>query len=504
MKRIFILIGAALILLYSCRKSFLDYEGSDSDEFSIMNVKAHYESLQVGKSIGNTIKNSKSHYVPYWPKAYKAKYGNSEFVEVPLISYKKKIAMYDFTQDSVELKPDKSVRNASFQRMIFFLDKDNKQIQQHIVTYLPDKGYLQKHKFDASHNQLNKMDNDFSGYLEYTGLNGNFIKVLRVMNGKVKGRYTLSPKGISNDSKKGISTSAWVCYQTNCAPSYELECVHDPAYPDNPYASICTETYLGDECAGTYCYENGVGNTTPEPGGGSPSPTNPTYGPDAPCNEKNVIQSRAANTEIQANNIESRDLAVASVNAGTPKEYGAEQNLISLTSPDFKNTTVRTDNNSNSFAPAFKWDSTDGYTIGVTHAHPGGGAPSPKDVFWMLEQVAGYYGPLFNASAADKKFFKDNASITVVTENVSYVVTVRDWVALEQLYHDNTATNENYELAALEYYSNNPFDSYANVTAYALLTLFGSSINLYHAGAGSTYFMPINVYNSTVSNTPCP
>lgn len=196
-------------------------------------------------------------------------------------------------------------------------------------------------------------------------------------------------------------------------------------------------------------------------------------------------------------------MAIASVNAGTPKEYGAEQNLVSLTSPDFKNTTVRTDNNSNSFAPAFKWDSTDGYTIGVTHAHPAGGAPSPADVFWMLEQVAGYNGPLYNASAADKKFFKDNSSITVVAENVSFVVTVRDWTALEQLYYDGTATPENYQNAVWGYLATHPFESQADATAYTLLNLFGDTINLYHAGYGSTYFMPINATSGTVSNTPC-
>jgi hypothetical protein len=44
-----------------------------------------------------------------------------------------------------------------------YKNKNTGTIDQAIVTYIPDSGYLQKHHNDISGNHINKLDADFNG-----------------------------------------------------------------------------------------------------------------------------------------------------------------------------------------------------------------------------------------------------------------------------------------------------------------------------------------------------
>ena len=179
----------------------------------------------------------------------------------------------------------------------------------------------------------------------------------------------------------------------------------------------------------------------------------------------------------------------------TGKEYGAEQNRQVMNLTGISRTIVRTSNTTNSFTPNFVWDAVNGYTIGVSHGHPGGSAPSPADVFYMIQQLVNY-PDLSNASASDQALYQKNVTITAVTTNKTYVVRVNDWEKLRLLYltfnADPVAFNNSYSQIASNYYNSHTTDA-GTATAYALLTKFGEAINLFGASPNSYHFSGVTI-----------
>lgn len=175
--------------------------------------------------------------------------------------------------------------------------------------------------------------------------------------------------------------------------------------------------------------------------------------------------------------------------------------------PGFNNVPARTDNATNSFSPNFTWNATNGYTIGVTHGHPADGAPSPADLINAYANLS--HPDLVAGGQAAIDYYKANFSITVTTRYETFVVTISDWTALGTLYNNhyvNPATsNTAWNVQALAYASTNNGASYADITAYAGLKLYGNAISILKGTTSGTNFKPVKLDNNDkVILTPCP
>src|SRR5699024_561903 len=93
--------------------------------------------------------------------------------------------------------------------------------RQKIIRFHPDKSYLKRHNFDASHNYLHQLDKDFSGYLEYLEVTGKRKAVIRVENARPVRKYSIGgtikapSMSTSKVAEDGFGTmSGWEeCYE---------------------------------------------------------------------------------------------------------------------------------------------------------------------------------------------------------------------------------------------------------------------------------------------------
>ncbi|RFZ85196.1 hypothetical protein DYU05_06235 [Mucilaginibacter terrenus] len=117
---------------------------------------------------------------------------------------------------------------------------------------------------------------------------------------------------------------------------------------------------------------------------------------------------------------------------------------------------------------------------GWNHAHPGNSGPSPDDVFLLIENLS--QPDLVSTGATAIKYYRDSASITVVTSQGNYVVTVKDWGKLQAAYErfsdDPGGFDDEYRDFAgiyLQQYAT----ANGSASIYALSQLLGASINVY-------------------------
>lgn len=152
-----------------------------------------------------------------WGKAVTVTVGGVSRTEVPLSYSSRTVSLIKASRDSVGELPDRSMLSTIFDRLVVFHDKDG--FRQKIVRFHPDKSYLDRHGFDASHNYLHKLDKDFSGYLEYLEVSGERKAIIRVVDGKpvrkfgARGgrRVGALAKGMSRNGQLGVMSSDWVC-----------------------------------------------------------------------------------------------------------------------------------------------------------------------------------------------------------------------------------------------------------------------------------------------------
>lgn len=441
---------------------------------------------------------------------------------------------------------------ASFQRLVIYKNRKG-QIGQRLLTYIPDKHYVRQHGYEASANSLQKLDPNFFGYIEYKNWNGDIVSVLRIENGKAIRRYkitkaskeqALTTQRMSIGAKGkvavgGVTTSLTVeICQVEWIPIYDTVCeVNDDGNPNDDVLNEieCTYQQVG-EYAAVVCTTEEIPDPDPCPwgdcdecpsgdcGGEDPSPQIDCAGvvggsaydsncgciggttgitecpPEDDCAKKAKIAATAANAKIAAENTE-----IKNKTAATGNEYGVEQNLQSLTAnSDYKTMPVRTDNQAGSFEPHFTWNSTDGYTIAISHGHPGGSAPSPDDVFWMMGNLLEQ--ELISSGVSGINFYKQNASVTVVTpDGTKYVVTVKDWGALGAAFSTFNADRDAYDDDFGEIAGQSNGSGGTKGTEYALLSKLGNAITLFKAGPNSNEFKPLQINtNNQVSTKECP
>jgi|GEM_PF-3607607 len=263
--------------------------------------------------------------------------------------------------------------------------------------------------------------------------------------------------------------------------------------PDNVGGPVSGEQGQGSDDGGPSI--DRYDKADPEWDGGSGGGGEPVYNTvKDPCEEKKVVNSNALNPIVKAQNDK-----VKAYLSTSQYEWGTEHVLIDYQNPSagYKDKPIRTDNQVDGLSSKFTWDASEGYTIGFVHDHPAGKAPSPNDIFDMVEY--GISNQDLDRSWGGKAFFLSNASVTVIAGDLTYVVTINDWDALQALYntfHSNEAAfNQSFEKKA---------DSY-NSGMKALIRTFGNSINLYVTETPSPPdFVPVSLTFDNKLSTPCP
>lgn len=267
-------IAVMLITSYSCRKEVVSVREIEpeakwaKDYFN--NILLPSQGNEVSYSIVNKISSTdrigkKANLkTPLWSRAKADKSQLYSYVEVPL-SYSRKIVSIIAKKDE---PVDKAVIKASFNRLIIFKDKKGK-INQRIISFIPNKAYLDRHNGDISHNKINALDNDFDGYLIYKTWDDKIVSRLRVINGKA----STIKKSVNKPSIK-LNKLASIDRSIASRPGYEGEpgCIDffDVSWEivcyytaDNPVPDYCDEpVMISKEWVSTECPDDG-----PNPGG---------------------------------------------------------------------------------------------------------------------------------------------------------------------------------------------------------------------------------------------
>lgn len=171
--------------------------------------------------------------IPIWQKAMEGKTARYDYVEIPL-KYTRKVITIIKTDPATAEAVDPSILKASIDRLIIYKDKNGK-VDQRIISFVPSKAYLDRHKGDISHNRIGKLDKDFEGMLIYKEWNGTFLIALVYVDGKL---FKIIKKSTNPKIKKiafqgeGENCETWYLYH------WETTCYFEG---DNPVALYCDE-----------------------------------------------------------------------------------------------------------------------------------------------------------------------------------------------------------------------------------------------------------------------
>jgi hypothetical protein len=501
------------------------------------------------------------HIKPDWNHAATYKRFGADVVELPVDPSVK------FSSDFRNMTNNKIRYNKEHSRTSFLLLNSGKNYSAFIMTVIADSSYVGNDLSKLAHNTYRKHDADFSGMVLYFTPKGQFVRSYGYKNGQIMPATLPDPllqqnansvfKTNTLASRKTVTTTKTLV--TEAPISYTCVVWTTDNYIDDVLVSSsqtytnCTPNYAGGGDGGDS--GGGVGTSPPTCPSGTgmsarftsralvgrapigsppPPPSDPGF-PDPtttttsncsvvvvdsaatdtnsdPCVKKAKINAMAANKTIDSLN------AILLADSNSTVEHGTNENLKAWPGNTFLGTNIGT-GSASSFTPVFNWDSTFGFTIGWTHLHPGGTSESPDDIFVMIDNLSNT--ALQAAGSTAIQYYKNNVTMTVVTKNGNFVVTVNDWGQLQTLFTTfknsplNTtsglnAFDDDYVAKAQAYATANPGAPESEAGAYALMTIFGSSINIFSAPKGSSVYTPLTLKTDaatnkkTVANLPCP
>jgi hypothetical protein len=457
---------------------------------------------------------------PDWNNAVNYTRLNTNVVETPVLSD------YNAGFDLKNATANKIYSDKKYNRASFLVLYDGKNYHAYVMIVMADSAYVNGDLSKLSHNTYRKHDADFTGMVLYFTPKGEYNSGFAYVNGQlITPTTTSSPSSLplntfsnSNKNSSGnFTVKTDVAAPPTCTDWYldtytngELTssvyigttCDSDTSSSGSTGGGSNNPPAGGDECA-TPANESITANTiqpivavAAPPPGGFPPPTEceteSTTTTEDPRAQAAALSTIAANAVIAQQNA-----AILSQTLSSGIEYGVNQNLTSLTSNTYMNT-VPTAGTDTSWTPTFTWDPVNGYTTGFSHAHPLGDAPSPKDVNAIVTPIGSRL--LQNAGNSATQFYESQAEVTTETKNGNYIVTVSDWSTMQTLIEDQystteekTAFNTNFSDIAAQYLTNNTNATLGDAGAYALMSQFGNTINIYYAPSGSTTYTPLTI-----------
>jgi len=255
------------------------------------------------------------------------------FIEIPL-RYNRRPSSIVSPKNQVGDDPEKiKILNATFDRLLIYKNKSTGAIDQVIITYIPDADYLKRHNNDISSNQIDKLDTDFNGYIQYKKWDDTNISLLRIRDGKtvrgyvyqkastelVSGTDKLKPNPIAQSSSTVCTlmyTEHWLqqCWSSD-PEGTDMQC-GSWTLQGVEYWYDCYYTGGGPPLTGDPCLDYGICGGAPTPPSGEPAvPTSitiPMNGPkidpkkETKCFDK--TQPATMTIYVQQPNENSRDM----------------------------------------------------------------------------------------------------------------------------------------------------------------------------------------------------
>lgn len=159
-----------------------------------------------------------------------------------------------------------------------------------------------------------------------------------------------------------------------------------------------------------------------------------------------------------------------------------------------------------SWASNFTWNANHGYGIGHLHNHPQGSAPNPSDamVGIDLDQMKSLH------TSSEVDFYTKNFSAIIVAGSEVYTITIKDAAQykLDQKAYDadRALSASDWLSKAQGYITSNPSATPQEAGVYALLEMYGNSINLSRQGINSNNSnveLSLNSNNNVITKNPC-
>ncbi|MBS1519960.1 MAG: hypothetical protein JST50_03100, partial [Bacteroidetes bacterium] len=460
-------------------------------------------------------------------------------IEMPAIQVGNMAICFSKPKDSTKFDFSRSGSKTSL-----LIVKVQNAMNMYAMTIVADSSYLKGNYNKLANNTYQKIDTNFTGTVFFNQMDGTFVNGWIYKSGVITRQ--LSPSTSSNSQAIQSLNSGKLHVdeeEPGCGAIVSVT-VYEDCYTYPSGSSICyitNDTNVEEDCPPS---SGGTGGTTggggggaspctvppanssvqpvvinsssprgftvnvamPPPGGGSTTTCTTTVLDTTknPCAQIAAATARAANAIIEAQN-----QTILNNTTSTGTEYGTNENLTSLTSNTYENTPVTTNGGTSAWQPTFTWDSTNGYTVGFSHGHPGGTGPSPADVFTLVTQIG--HMPLRGAGTVAIQYYENHASVTTLTATGTYIVAVSNWTVIQNLYSSSYSTQTEqdnfkaaYQTQGANYLADNPNATAGDAGAYALIKMFPGSINIYYASPGSTTYIPMTINNTILVKVPCP
>lgn len=524
-----VLLIACVAVIYGCRKDISklgDNPTAAITDPKIAKAKSWYEtnySQPGGKSttqntnaVGNDFDLSQF-FKPNWAAAKNYTRFNDDVIEMPMDA-----------ASSIGLKVGSVSQNNS--RSSVLILKRGDTYKAYVMTIVGYPEYLNGDTSKLANNSYGKHDADFSGILYYSTPQGEFVSGCIYKQGAITGSISHSAPSTGSgtqviQSNKQKVNTAQVCVSWYYTSQYTMA---------NGQLSPPELHYGGEDCYDVTPIDLGSPTLPSTPpgnsggGGGGNTPTNPDPGPCTVVNPSSIKDGKVINTlkvmllnpgdggfpppggggtpcpaddpcdkvKKQKQNLPADFLtsAQAIVRIPNPHEFGSDLNLASLASLTlYKPPYITTNGTTGKWDSNFKWNSTDGYTIGSMHRHQAAG-PSPDDIFGMIDDRKMLYQ--IGASAADKQFYEDNAYAVILLNNTTIIITINPgwWGTVQTMFNDydrnRIGYRNDFQATASQYQTANNVDE-LTATLAVLKQMFGDGITLSKAAAGSTRFVVV-------------
>ena len=156
----------SFIIIYSCRKestpkAVATDSKSDKSAILITEAKAYLDStlktnsaiIKLSRTEDNSTATTFNGYL-FWNKAKSSFDKNFEVVEVPATFEYKQINFYNLIKDTSTIVTKKAITEGAFVRVLIFKDSTQNIYDKRIVTYIPDKKYLDQNPDFANKNWI--------------------------------------------------------------------------------------------------------------------------------------------------------------------------------------------------------------------------------------------------------------------------------------------------------------------------------------------------------------
>jgi|GEM_PF-1782292 len=254
-------ILTALIFFYSCRKVEPDavplsleknFSAEVAKEYFTQNLKKNLVgSLKTTARILSEEKTFLGKYNIKWRLAKSFRRGKYEMVEAPMRFERNRLVMYSFGGNEGKEDLTGAMARASFNKFLLYRTEEGRVITR-ILTFIPDKNYIEKYGMEATKNGSDHLEKNFSGYVEFRTWKQESLFVYRIKNGKVVKKVKLRRNQAASQpgDKNGEMAQTLSNCNIVCDPIYGLVCREGDFNSESSsgYDMECSEEVVDYDC----------------------------------------------------------------------------------------------------------------------------------------------------------------------------------------------------------------------------------------------------------------